>query len=44
MRVLDEDRPRRHVVVAVRQGAERGPAVARVLAALREAAKPFSKP
>ncbi|MFD9544716.1 LysR family transcriptional regulator [Streptomyces sp. NPDC060022] len=36
MRVLDADRPRRHVVAAVRQGAERGPAVARVLAALEQ--------
>lgn len=39
MRVLDEDRPYRHVVAAVRQGAERGPAVARVLTALQRAAK-----
>ncbi|MDQ0796357.1 LysR substrate-binding domain-containing protein [Streptomyces sp. B1I3] len=38
MRVLDADRPHRHVVAAVRQGAEQGPAVARVLAALRRAA------
>ncbi|MFD4695705.1 LysR family transcriptional regulator [Streptomyces sp. NPDC058463] len=38
MRVLDADRPRRHVVAAVRQGAERGPAVARVLAALEQVA------
>ncbi len=44
MRVLGEDRPRRHVVAAVRQGAEQGPAVARVLAALRRAAEPFSRP
>ncbi|WP_406395291.1 LysR family transcriptional regulator [Streptomyces sp. NBC_00887] len=36
MRVLDADRPRRHVVAAVRQGAERGPAVARVLTALEQ--------
>ncbi|MFE2018358.1 LysR family transcriptional regulator [Streptomyces sp. NPDC059499] len=38
MRVLDADRPRRHVVAAVRQGAERGPAVARVLTALQHVA------
>ncbi|MDF9872397.1 LysR substrate-binding domain-containing protein [[Kitasatospora] papulosa] len=38
MRVLESDRPCRHVVAAVRQGAERGPAVARVLAALERAA------
>ncbi|MFE9854467.1 LysR family transcriptional regulator [Streptomyces sp. NPDC005780] len=41
MRVLGADRPQRHVVAAVRQGAEQGPAVARVLAALHEAAQPF---
>ncbi|MGW8886400.1 LysR substrate-binding domain-containing protein [Streptomyces sp. NPDC055749] len=39
MRVLDADQPRRHVVAAVRQGAERGPAVARVLKALRKVAE-----
>lgn len=44
MRVLEADRPRRHVVAAVRQGAAQGPAVARVLAALREAAQSFSHP
>ncbi|MEU7007428.1 LysR family transcriptional regulator [Streptomyces sp. NPDC046332] len=38
MRVLSADQPRRHVVAAVRRGAEEGPAVARVLAALRQAA------
>ncbi|MFE5733580.1 LysR family transcriptional regulator [Streptomyces sp. NPDC056528] len=38
MRVLSADQPRRHVVAAVRSGAEEGPAVARVLAALRRAA------
>ncbi|MDJ0463606.1 LysR family transcriptional regulator [Streptomyces sp. H27-C3] len=38
MRVLSADRPQRHVVAAVRRGAEAGPAVARVLAALREVA------
>lgn len=37
-RVLSADQPRRHVVAAVRRGAEAGPAVARVLDALREAA------
>ncbi|SCD47223.1 DNA-binding transcriptional regulator, LysR family [Streptomyces sp. Termitarium-T10T-6] len=42
MRVLEADRPRRHVVAAVRHGAERGPAVARVLAALTETARSFS--
>ncbi|MGW6203192.1 LysR family transcriptional regulator [Streptomyces sp. NPDC055089] len=44
LRVLEADLPRRHVVAAVRQGAAQGPAVARVLAALREAARPFSHP
>ncbi|WP_274558486.1 LysR family transcriptional regulator [Streptomyces spiramyceticus] len=38
MRVLSADQPQRHVVAAVRRGAEAGPAVARVLAALREVA------
>ncbi|WP_309054658.1 LysR family transcriptional regulator [Streptomyces sp.] len=38
MRVLAADQPRRHVVAAVRRGAEEGPAVARVLHALRLAA------
>ncbi len=33
------DRPRRHVVAAVRKGAESGPALARVLEALTEAAQ-----
>ncbi|MFF8553011.1 LysR family transcriptional regulator [Streptomyces sp. NPDC015501] len=42
MRVLEADRPRRHVVAAVRHGAERGPAVARVLTALTETARSFS--
>ncbi|MFF1924927.1 LysR substrate-binding domain-containing protein [Streptomyces sp. NPDC058221] len=36
LRVLGADLPRRHVVAAVRQGAEGGPAVARVLAALKQ--------
>ncbi|MGW0779627.1 LysR family transcriptional regulator [Streptomyces sp. NPDC002913] len=38
MRVLAADRPYRHVVAAVRQGAEQGPATARVLAALQRVA------
>ncbi|MDV9192258.1 LysR family transcriptional regulator [Streptomyces sp. SR27] len=38
MRVLSADQPRRHVVAAVRRGAAEGPGVARVLAALRQAA------
>ncbi|MFI5723362.1 LysR family transcriptional regulator [Streptomyces cyaneofuscatus] len=42
MRVLEADQPRRHVVAAVRHGAESGPAVARVLAALTETARSFS--
>ncbi|MFF2012256.1 LysR substrate-binding domain-containing protein [Streptomyces sp. NPDC058195] len=42
MRVLDADQPRRHVVAAVRQGAEEGPAVARVLAALTATAASFT--
>ncbi|MFD4747567.1 LysR family transcriptional regulator [Streptomyces rubiginosohelvolus] len=42
MRVLEADRPRRHVVAAVRHGAASGPAVARVLAALTETARSFS--
>ncbi|MGY3682771.1 LysR substrate-binding domain-containing protein [Streptomyces sp. TE33382] len=42
LRVLEADRPRRHVVAAVRQGAEGGPAVARVLEALVRAARSFS--
>ncbi|MFD4126051.1 LysR family transcriptional regulator [Streptomyces globisporus] len=42
MRVLEADRPRRHVVAAARHGAESGPAVARVLAALTETARSFS--
>ncbi|RLV66642.1 Transcriptional regulator, LysR family [Streptomyces sp. CBMAI 2042] len=41
MRVLEADQPRRHVVAAVRHGAESGPAVARVLAALTETARSF---
>ncbi|NED14555.1 LysR family transcriptional regulator, partial [Streptomyces sp. SID9124] len=35
--------PRRHVVAAVRRGAEEAPAVARVVAALREAAEPYGE-
>ncbi|MFH8374117.1 LysR family transcriptional regulator [Streptomyces cyaneofuscatus] len=42
MRVLEADQPRRHVVAAVRHGAESGPAVARVLSALSRVAKSFS--
>ncbi|MFJ9635507.1 LysR family transcriptional regulator [Streptomyces sp. NPDC101178] len=42
MRVLEADQPRRHVVAAVRHGAESGPAVARVLTALTEAAASFN--
>ncbi|MEV8564756.1 LysR family transcriptional regulator [Streptomyces sp. NPDC051322] len=37
-RVLSADQPRRQVIAAVRRGAQDGPAVARVLAALRDAA------
>ncbi|MFI9624755.1 LysR substrate-binding domain-containing protein [Streptomyces sp. NPDC052042] len=44
LRVLEADQPRRHVVAAVRQGAERRPAVARVLAALTESAASFARP
>lgn len=42
MRVLEADRPRRHVVAAVRHGAESGPAVARVLKAITDIAASFS--
>ncbi|MFD6797298.1 LysR family transcriptional regulator [Streptomyces cyaneofuscatus] len=42
MRVLEADQPRRHVVAAVRHGAESGPAVARVLSALSRVAELFS--
>ncbi|MGA6169874.1 LysR family transcriptional regulator [Streptomyces sp. NPDC012600] len=42
MRVLAADQPRRHVVAAVRHGAESGPAVARVLGALTRVAELFS--
>ncbi|MDX3374934.1 LysR family transcriptional regulator [Streptomyces sp. ME02-6991-2A] len=41
MRVLEADQPRRHVVAAVRHGAESGPAVARVLSALSRVAASF---
>ncbi|WP_330330447.1 LysR family transcriptional regulator [Streptomyces sp. NBC_00536] len=37
VRVLAADRPARHVIAALRRGAEAAPAVARVLTALREA-------
>ncbi|MET8061500.1 LysR family transcriptional regulator [Streptomyces microflavus] len=43
MRVLEADRPRRHVVAAVRHGAETGPAVARVLEALTDIAAEFGR-
>ncbi|MFD5905838.1 LysR family transcriptional regulator [Streptomyces microflavus] len=43
MRVLEADRPRRHVVAAVRHGAETGPAVARVLEALTVIAAAFGR-
>ncbi|MEW2188487.1 LysR family transcriptional regulator [Streptomyces microflavus] len=43
MRVLEADRPRRHVVAAVRHGAETGPAVARVLKALTDIAAEFGR-
>jgi DNA-binding transcriptional LysR family regulator len=39
MRALDADRPRRHVVAAVRRGGEGAPAVASVLDALRAEAR-----
>ncbi|MEU9317125.1 LysR substrate-binding domain-containing protein [Streptomyces sp. NPDC048295] len=42
MRALEADQPRRHVVAAVRRGAEQGPAVARVLAALTASAESFT--
>ncbi|MFI6659411.1 LysR family transcriptional regulator [Streptomyces sp. NPDC050523] len=42
MRELTADRPRRHVVVAVRRGAGEGAAVGRVLEALRTVAAGFS--
>ncbi|MBL1093010.1 MULTISPECIES: LysR family transcriptional regulator [Streptomyces] len=38
LRVLSGDQPRRHVVAAVRRGSEGAPGLARVLAALRQAA------
>ncbi|NED78059.1 LysR family transcriptional regulator, partial [Streptomyces sp. SID9944] len=38
MRALTEDRPCRHVVTAVRKGAEEAPTLKRVLSALRAAA------
>ncbi|MGW3834693.1 LysR family transcriptional regulator [Streptomyces microflavus] len=43
MRVLEADRPRRHVVAAVRHGASSGPAVARVLKALTDIAAEFGR-
>ncbi|MET8590046.1 LysR substrate-binding domain-containing protein [Streptomyces sp. NPDC005078] len=44
MRVLEADLPRRHVVAAVRQGAEGGPAVARVLSALQQVSAARAEP
>ncbi|MFE7171511.1 LysR family transcriptional regulator [Streptomyces sp. NPDC057616] len=44
MRELTADRPRRHVVAAVRKGAGEGAAVGRVLTALRTAAEEISGP
>ncbi len=38
VRVLSQDRPTRHVIAAVRRGAESAPAVAHVLTALRTVA------
>jgi DNA-binding transcriptional LysR family regulator len=38
MCALGADRPRRHVLAAVRRGSESAPGVSRVLAALREEA------
>ncbi|MFJ6944803.1 LysR family transcriptional regulator [Streptomyces wuyuanensis] len=43
MRVLGADQPRRHVVAAVRRGAEEGAGVAHLLAALRQAAEDRSR-
>ncbi|MCX5198237.1 LysR family transcriptional regulator [Streptomyces sp. NBC_00249] len=42
VRVLAHDRPTRHVIAALRRGAETGPAVSRVLTALHEAAEALS--
>ncbi|CAM5650969.1 LysR family transcriptional regulator OS=Streptomyces rimosus subsp. rimosus (strain ATCC / DSM 40260 / JCM 4667 / NRRL 2234) OX=1265868 GN=SRIM_014060 PE=3 SV=1 [Streptomyces rimosus subsp. rimosus] len=44
VRVLRADQPRRHVVAAVRRGAEEAPGLARVLAALREVAEGLAVP
>lgn len=44
MRVLEADLPRRHVVAAVRQGAEGGPAVGRVLSALQQVSAAREEP
>lgn len=38
LRVLSGDQPRRHVIAAARRGSEGAPGLARVLAALRQAA------
>ncbi|MEV6399023.1 LysR family transcriptional regulator [Streptomyces sp. NPDC051907] len=43
MRVLSADQPRRHVIAAVRRGAEDGPATGRLLEALRETATARSR-
>ncbi|MET7699347.1 MULTISPECIES: LysR substrate-binding domain-containing protein [unclassified Streptomyces] len=43
MRELDRDRPHRHVVAAVRRGAEDAPAVGRVLDALRAVARELGR-
>ncbi|RFU84886.1 LysR family transcriptional regulator [Streptomyces triticagri] len=43
-RTLSPDQPLRHVVAAVRRGAEDGPALARVLRTLREAAEAYRSP
>lgn len=43
VRVLHADQPRRHVVAAVRRGAEDAPGMARVLAALRQVAAELSE-
>ncbi len=44
VRVLRADQPRRHVVAAVRRGAEGAPGLARVLAALRRVAEEAAVP
>ncbi|MDH2391541.1 LysR family transcriptional regulator [Streptomyces sp. HNM0663] len=44
MRVLAADQPRRHVIAAVRRGAETAPGTARLLTALRDAAAAREEP